>query len=236
MQRSVSFLLLLAFLLPAAFAAPEPTHFTAYYTMSKGSVPIGEVQRSLTPAGSGQFKFESTMHATGLIAAFVKDRISESSLWTFRNEQVRPQIYTYRKSGGKKSRDLKLEFDWQHQLVKNTIAGKEWEMALLPDSQDKLSYQLAIMYDLQRGKTEFKYPIADKMKFRNYYFKVVGHETLATPLGSLPTVKIERVMEGDEKTTVLWCAPGLDFLPVRIEQNEKDGDEFSLMIKSVEGL
>ena len=109
-------------------------------------------------------------------------------------------------------------------------------MALLPDAQDKLSYQLAIMYDLQNGKTEFEYSIADKRKFKNYYFKVVGNEDIATPLGSLQTVKIERVMEKGEKSTVLWCAPSLGFLPVRIEQNEKGGDEFSLMIKSVEGL
>jgi len=236
MRRSVFLLLLLSLLLPAAFATPQPARFTAHYTMSKGSIPLGEVQRLLTPAGNGQFKFESTMQATGLIASFLKDQISESSLWTFQNEQVKPQIYTYRKSGGKKTRELRLEFDWQHQLVKNTVAGKEWEMALLPDAQDKLSYQLAIMYDLQNGKTEFEYPIADKKKFRNYYFKVVGNEDIATPLGSLKTVKIERVMQGDEKSTVLWCAPSLSFLPVRIEQNEKDGAEFSLMIKSVEGL
>lgn len=236
MRRSIFLLLLPGLLLPAVYAAPEPSRFTAHYTMSKGNVSIGEVQRLLTPAGNGQFKFASTMQATGLIAAFLKDHISESSLWMFQNEQVKPQIYTYRKSGGKKTREIRLEFDWQHQLVKNTVAGKEWEMALLPDAQDKLSYQLAIMYDLQNGKTEFEYSIADKRKFKNYYFKVVGNEDIATPLGSLQTVKIERVMEKGEKSTVLWCAPSLGFLPVRIEQNEKGGDEFSLMIKSVEGL
>jgi hypothetical protein len=236
MQRSIFILLLLSFTSTLAFAAPQIPSFTATYTLSKGNITIGNLRRSLAPAEDGNLKFESAMHVTGFVAVFVKDELSESSLWSYRNEQVRPQTYTYSKTGGKKNSQLKFDFDWKNNLVKNTVVGEEWEMSLPPGAQDKISYQLAIMHDLERGKTEFEYPIADKKKFKTYRFKVVVKETLDTPLGTLETIKVERIMASDKKTTVLWCAPGLHYLPVRIEQNEKDGGEFSLLIQSVEGL
>lgn len=235
MKRAIIIPLLFSLVSSLTFAAPIPS-FTANYTLSRGNITIGNLQRSLTAAEDGNFKFESAMRLTGLVAVFIKNELFESSLWSYQNEQIRPQIYTYSKAGGKKDSRLKFDFDWENSLVKNTISGKEWEMPLPADAQDKISYQLAIMHDLARGKTEFEYPIADKKKFKTYRFKVVGNETLDTPLGALETVKVERIMQSDDKTTVLWCAPSLHYLPVRIEQNEKDGEEFSLLIQSVEGL
>lgn len=235
MNRFIS-ALLLALTSAIAVAAPLPSSFTATYTVSRGNIAIGEMQRSLTPVENSQIKFESDMHATGFVAAFVKDELSESTLLSYQAEQIRPQLYTYNKTGGKKTRETRLVFDWKNNIVKNIVAEKEWEMPLQPGAQDKLSYQLAIMQDLAQGKTEFEYPIADKKEFKIYRFKVIGNETLDTPMGSLETFKVQRVMESDEKTTTLWCAPSLQYLPVRIEQNEKSGDEFSLLIQSVKGL
>lgn len=218
-----------------AFADPQVTHFTAEYTMSRGNITIGEVERSLRSAGNGKLSFTSDMHATGFVASFVKDEVSERSLLSYAGTQLKPDSYTYNKSGGKKSRHLNLSFDWAKGLVQNTVAGKEWELPLVEGAQDKLSYQLAIMNDLQRGATELVYPIADKNKFKTYRFKVAGKETLETAMGSLETVRVERIVETDGKSTTLWCAPSLNYLPVRIEQNEK-GDEYSMAIRSVSGL
>lgn len=236
MKPSLIILLLLSFAATLASAAPQLSGFTASYTLSKGTLTVGELQRSLTPLDDGKFKFESAMHVTGLVAVFVKDELSESSVWSYHNEQIRPHTYTYSKTGGKKKAQLKFDFDWENHLLKNTVAGTEWELPLPTGAQDKISYQLAIMRDLALGKTEFEYPIADKKKFKTYRFKVIGKETLDTPLGSLETIKVQRIMESNAKATVLWCAPSLQYLPVRIEQNEKDGDEFSLLIQSVTGF
>lgn len=209
-----------------------PAAFTASYSVSKGNLALGKIQRSLSTAESGHYSFVSVTHPTGLAAAFT-GKIEERSVWSYQDHQIRP--LHYEKTGDKKNRNFNLVFDWQGETVKNTLEGNAWELPLSPGTQDVLSHQLAIMYDLQQGKTELSYLIVDKHKLKTYRFAVTGEEILDTPMGSLPTLKIQRT-DSAEKTTVLWCAPGLDYLPIRIEQAEKGGEPFSMTIISVEGL
>lgn len=212
------------------------TPFTAHYTVSRGNLPLGEVQRVFSRSGGDAYVYTSTMQTSGIAALLVQGRIEERSVGSSNNVQIKPQHYTYLKTGGKKRRELNLQFNWTQGVAQNTVPSETWEFAIPADAQDQLSYQLALMRDLQNGKTELSYPIADKEKLRTYRFKIVGEETLDTPLGPLQTVKLERVTESNDRSTRVWCAPSLNYLPVRIEQTEKDDSEYTLLIKSVEGL
>jgi hypothetical protein len=55
---------------------------------------------------------------------------------------------------------------------------------------------------------------------------VVGKETLELPAGTFETVKILRLRENKKRETLVWCAPALNYLPVRIWQREKDDVEY----------
>jgi hypothetical protein len=209
-----------------------PAMFTASYSVSKGNLALGKIQRALSTAENGHYYFVSVTEPTGLAAAFT-GKIEERSLWSYQDHQIRP--LHYEKAGDKKSRNLNLVFDWPGAIVKNTPEDNVWELPLSPGTQDTLSYQIAIMYDLQQGKTDLSYLVVDKRKLKTYRFALAGEETLNTPLGSLSTLKIQRT-DSAEKITVLWCAPDLDYLPIRIEQSEKGGEPFSMTLISVEGL
>lgn len=219
-----------------AYAAPAPKPFTAYYTVSVGNIAAGEIRRSLSVTEQGQFMYESETKSSGLAALFVKDHIIERSVWRFKNHAPQPLHFQYQKTGGKKERKYTLSFDWTQGVVKDESGADPWQARLDKGAQDRLLYQLTLMYDLQSGRTELAYPLVDGRKLRNYRFQKVAEETLETPLGPLKTVKLSRILESDEKTVTLWCAPSLDYLPVRIEQNEKDGDRFSATLRAVEGL
>jgi hypothetical protein len=227
-------LVLLLLCSAAAYAAPKP--FTAHYTVRVGNIVAGEIRRSLSVTEQGQFVFESETRSSGLAALFVKDHIIERSVWRYDNQTPRPLHFQYQKTGGKKERNYALSFDWAAGVVKDESSADPWQARLDKGTQDRLLYQLTLMYDLQSGRTELAYPLVDGHKLRNYRFQKVAEEILETPLGPLKTVKLSRILESDEKTVTLWCAPSLDYLPVRIEQNEKDGDRFSATIRAVDGL
>ncbi len=230
------FITLLFLCVVPVWAAPAPKPFTAYYTVTVGNINAGEIRRSLSVTEQGQFVFESETKSSGLAALFVKDHIIERSVWRYKNQRPQPLHFQYQKTGGKKERKYALSFDWNTGVVKDESTADPWQAPLDKGAQDRLLYQLTLMYDLQNGRTEFEYPLVDGHKLKNYRFQKVAEEMIETPLGPLKTVKLSRILESDDKTVTLWCAPSLDYLPVRIEQNEKDGDRFSATIRAVEGL
>ena len=101
---------------------------------------------------------------------------------------------------------------------------------------DKLLYQFAIMFDLQAGRKDLEYTIADGGKVKYYDFEPIGNETINTPLGELQSLKFIHHKEGSERSVTLWCAPQLQFLPVKVENDEKDGSRTVAIVKSVKGL
>ena len=101
-------------------------------------------------------------------------------------------------------------------------------------TQDKLLYQITLMIDLMQGREKPQYAIADGGTLKDYDFSVLGEEKIDTPLGKLDTIKLKRI--DDKRHTVIWCAKSLDYLPVRIEQVEKDDANLAMMIREVTGL
>ena len=202
------------------FESPLPM-FDAQYTLKRNGITLGTSSRSLTITQDGAYKYASTTHATGIISWFVRDQIDEYSKWIFND-------------GGSKSRLVNLKFDWQRNIVTNTIDGDPWRMNIPPNAQDKLVYQLAIMYDLANGKKNLDYKIADGGKLKDYAFEIQGEETLNTALGKVKTVRIQRI--GDKRDTTVWCAPQYAYLPMKLEQQDTDGAQLTMQIISVRGI
>ena len=78
------------------------------------------------------------------------------------------------------------------------------------------------------------YTVVDGKQVKNYQFKVVGTETLETPIGQLTTVKVARVRENNARETIFWLSPEHDFLLVQLRQSEPDGSGFELYLQDLE--
>ncbi|MEJ2566029.1 MAG: DUF3108 domain-containing protein [Gammaproteobacteria bacterium] len=217
----------------ATSQSPLPM-FNAEYSLKRNGLTLGVSTRSLSAAGDGTYIYASSTRATGIIAWFVKDHFDEYSKWTLNGKELRPLEYVYNRHGGNKTRHVKLKFDWQHLIVTNTIDGDPWRMSIPPDAQDKLVYQLSIMYDLMKGTKHLEYKIADGGKLKDYEFEIEGEETLDTVLGKIKAVRIQRI--GDKRDTTVWCAPRLSYLPVRLEQQDTDGAKLTMTITSLRGI
>jgi len=213
---------------------PPLRPFEIDYEISRSGLTIITMKRRLLQTGTDEYRFESHSRPTKTISWLIKDRITEHSRWQYQQQHLRPLHYHYQRSGGKKKSRIELDFDWQQGIVNDSERKPVWSKKIPPHTSDKLLYQLQLMLDLQAGKQTFSYTIADSGKLRHYDFKTVGSETLQLPLGRYETIKLYR--NSGPRSTTIWCAPELNYLPIRIEHKEKDGSIMQANATRIKGL
>jgi hypothetical protein len=188
----------------------ELAPYRAEYTVHADGFKVGEMTRSLQQE-DGNWVLENTLHTTGLVALFKKDRLTERSVMGAAGQ---PLEYVYRYSGRNKEVVERLTFDWNDHQAASLRDGRTRYMAIKDGTFDKLAHQVALRRDLARGLTRMAYAVADRSKVETYEFEVVGKERLVTSVGTFDTVKVKK------GTTMLWAAPELDYLVVQIVQKE----------------
>lgn len=229
-------LLASALLAPAGQAATLPD-FEASYILKRGSLRIGSSTIELRTGDDGSYLYESRSWPTRWVGWLLGDRLHESSRGNITAAGLRPDSYHYLLSGGSSERQADLSFDWERNLVSNRVEGSLWKMDIPTGTVDKLASHLGMMLALGQNKDDVTFMVADGGHLKEYRFKVIGHETVEVPAGSFETVKITRLRDTNERTTYVWCAPALNYLPVRIWQRETDAAEYTSDLENFsEGL
>lgn len=209
--------------------------FVANYKLYARGFPIGEGSRRLYQQQDGKWVFEGKTLTTGVLALFRDDNIEEHSIFTLDNGKIQPLEYTYDHAGSKKQKHTHLTFDWQNNKVKSTV-GQTWELPIQNGTLDDQLYQIVLMLDLQQGKRQLSYIVADDDKKTKIYTPTyVGKERVKTGIGELETLRYERLSADKKRRTTLWCAPALHYLPVQVEHLEK-GDVVTMILQTVTGL
>ena len=225
-------LLLATALLATAGQAATLPDFEASYILKRGSLRIGSSAIALRTGDDSSYLYESRSWPTPWVAWLLKDRLHESSRGYITATGLRPDTYHYLRSGGRKEREADLFFDWDRNLVSNRVEGSRWEMDIPTGTIDKLASHLGMMLALQQGKDDVTFMVADGGHLKEYRFKVIGHKTVEVPAGSFETVKITKLRDNKDRVTYVWCAPALNYLPVRIWQRETDAAEYTSELES----
>jgi hypothetical protein len=212
-------------------AADYTAPYTASYTVSNNGTRAGVMTRSLSAGPDGTYVLESQLIATEGLMALIGIKVTERSKWDIKDGEIRPLDYLYRQSG-LSSRKISMEFDWPNKLIHAKVKGEKRELDIVPGMYDNLLYQIAISRDLKAGKQTLDYVVAESGKIKKYHIVQAGHDKLETPLGTLDTIKLEKHNPGSKRQTTLWCAPSLNYLPVRMDHIEKNGEETSAVIRS----
>jgi len=221
---TLSSLLLAALLNNVVNAAPLPD-FSASYELRLASLRIGTSTIRLETGADGGYLYESRSTPSKLASWLFKEKLHETSRGTLGDNGVRPNVYRYQLSGNRDRRE-ELHFNWQSMTVSNVVEGDRWEIDMPGGTLDKLASQLGMMRALARGRTDITFNIADDGEVTQYRFSMIGQETLELPAGTFNTIKITKLRNNKKRETYLWCAPTLNYLPVRIWQREKDGSEY----------
>lgn len=227
-------LMLLANMAPSVSCA-LPDRFSAEYLVQSQGSTVGESRWELAADKNGLYVYEKHSKTAGLLSLFRNQTVTERSEWRYRNGEMQPHAYRYKRFGREKNRDVKISFDWEKRTVRTTVNGDPWQMTLPDGTLDKLIYSLAMMRDLAQGERNLEYTVADGGTLKTYQIEPVGEETIETALGRMHTVKVRRFRNKNKRQTILWCAPAFSFLPVRMEHREKDGT-LVFLIQSAEGF
>ena len=225
-------LLVAAALLTSSLHAATLPDFEAIYAQKFGGLHIGTSTLTLTNGDNGSYLYETRSQPDAWVSWFLKDRLHESSRGVFTDTGIRPESYHYLRAGGSKTREANLSFDWEAMTVINNVADSRWEMDIPVGTLDKLVSQLGVMLALGSGETEMVFDIADGGKLKEYRFKLIGHETLEVPAGKFDTVMITRIQDDTSREILVWCAPALSYLPVRIWRREPDDSKYQSDLES----
>lgn len=217
---------LAALVMTAEVAAAAPAPFEADYTVSRNGKALGDMRSRLTRAGDATLVYRSVTEGRNGLAGLLGVRIEEESHLGVDGSGLRSSAYRYRQEmvARKRERTLRIEADGR---VTETDNDRRWQYTASGAALDRHSVVLAIAARLCEGVSEgvvFDLPVADKGEVEPWRFLVSGRERIDTGKGSVDAIRIERVRKDSERKTVSWHAPEMDFLPVKVEQVEPDGE------------
>ena len=232
MPRLLSFILLLFAPLCSAQANPLFEGFSAEYDVIRNDLNLGVTKRQLIKRDAHTLEFLSHTEPEGLVALLVSDVFVERSMIQLDKSGIRPLEYTYRQSGGKTEKTFEAEFDWsKQQLHRSTSKQPD---PLPADTQDLLSFQLAIVDGLYKGQRHFNFSIVDHRRIQEHKLDYSGTELLPGSQG-LSVLRLDHQSSRKKDRFTFWCAEKFNYLPVMIQKVEHDGDVVLLKLRRFNG-
>lgn len=201
----------------AAAPAYRPQPFTAHYAVHYNGFKVGEIERRLEVQAEGRYMLETTMYTTGLVALFKEDRATERSTWIYRDDVMQPLEYHAEYSGRAKDAKEHVDFDWDQGVATADRRGVVARLPLTAGVLDKLSHQIVLRADIMRGLRQMEYPVIDRNEIMPYHYEVEGEENVVTARGTLRAIRVRK------GTTTFWVAKDLDYLLIKLVQENEDG-------------
>lgn len=218
-----------------ALPAVASTDWQATYSVRQGSIEGGQAVQRYT-AADGRYRLTLDVTPGGVVALFTQETFQDESSGVVDDGGWRPQQYLHVREGGRKQRDYEYRFDWQAGRVAE-VDGDRPPAVLQPGTLDELTYVEALRRALADGKTGLTLPVlyGSDGEIRDYRLETLGEEEISTPAGRFKTIKVQRTQTGGKYTVTLWCAPALDYFPVRIDRHKRGRSQGTLLLKSYRG-
>ena len=222
-MRSWFWLLISLALAPGAPAQPaSPVRLEVAYELTRNGSSVAEITERLEH-GNGSYQLTETWKGRGIYALLGK--ATRTSAGTLDVDGPRPREFTDERSGRDTQR---VWFDWNAKTITRRYKGPARTEALLPGTQDRLSFLFALAYQSRNGQPISMY-IADGRGLSHHVYRHNGRERLTTPAGAFDTLKLLRRNEGSGEVSEIWLSLERN-LPVRIVVTEKDGTRYEHVV------
>jgi hypothetical protein len=222
--------LLVLFLLAGPLAAAQPPQRVHIdFAVTSGSMQLGEGHDFLEHDGT-KYSLVSETKTVGVAALFYKLNIRRESRGSLTASGLRP--LQFEENSSHKPRRA-ADFDWNAGQVKLTDGDKIETVPLSPNTFDPTSLPYAFAF-APSNQESMKVFVADGRRLADYEYRMVGKETLKTPLGELETLHFQKVREADDKRGLeFWLSVDRYFLPVKIRFVEKNGTTVDSTVTSI---
>lgn len=217
-----------------ATAAP-PAPYRAEYEVLRNGAPMGRGTVTLRRDGEGGWTLRSVTRGTEGLAGLAGAKIEEHSRLRWIGDRPESRAYRYRQELLWRTRERNIEFDPARRRIVSRDRRGEHVFAFTPGVLDRQSVMLALARDLAAGQREIlSYIVADRDEFGPERYRVGSEETVQTPAGALPALRVERLRDHPRgRSTTTWFGIEHGFLPVRVLQTEPDGDSFEMRLISL---
>ncbi len=198
---------------------------TANYSFTVEDKYKGTATRTLRKSGN-TWNYNVKARVAGVASA------AQDSTFTIASDNVTPTkaSTTYKLLGI--GRTHKLNFNPSANKVTSNYKGKTTTMNMSQQAFDDLSLEVQIRQDLLNGRFNGNYYMAKKDKIEKTPFKKSGNTKVTVPAGTFDTVRVDRIHDGNSRSTSFWLAPSLDYLPVKVSQIN-DGKKMDLELTNV---
>lgn len=220
------------FLSLSAFANPISPYHAEYDIFRKGE-RHGNAKRHFEINEAGKCKLSYRSDIKWMIFTDEREEVAHFEC----KQTVQPLSYTMAREGTGRDKHYKLEFD----AAKSHIISSQSDYPIAMENHEKvydeISYQYQMRQDLIKGEKTFDYPIVDKKgNKRHYKFEVIGNETITLPFGNVEAVKVKRLYDNDKRQAIVWFAPSMDYLLVRMWKGEKGVEQFDVQLREFKSL
>jgi Protein of unknown function (DUF3108) len=210
---------------PVADGTP-PARIEIEFELMRNGTTMAEVVERLEHA-NGHYQLTETWKGKGIYALL--GRAKRVSAGTLGADGPRPTEYMDERSG----RDTQRVFiDWKANTITRRYKGKTSTEPVPADTQDRLSFLLALTYASRNGQP-VTFHVVDGRGMSHHTYQPAGREKLATRAGEFDAVKMTRRNEGSGDVVEIWLAANRSYLPVRIVILEKDGTRFEHVVTRI---
>lgn len=170
------------------------------------------------------YEFRSVSRFVGLARLLAPRPVEESSEFVYMNGsgEIQPLRYSFRDGTRRGNGNFGIEFDWDRGRATVTTNDLQTETEIPAGALDRGSLQVMLM---ARGRdfVPGQWTLIDEDGLETHELRDDGHEVVETPAGSFEARKLIQRRLGSSRRTLIWLAPDLDYLPVRIER-QTDGE------------
>lgn len=212
-------------------AAAQFKPFRAQYATLRNGSDIGRTTLELRDNGDGSWTLQSETRGTSGLARLAGVHVVETSRFRWQGGHPEALDYDYRQESAFRDRTRHASFDWAKGSVEVRQGEQTFHYAIVPGIIDRQSVTLALASDLMHGATTFQYAVAVKSEVETMRYRRGAVESVQVPAGRFQAQLMLREGEpGADRKRVSrsWFAASLGYLPVRIEQSEKNGDTIVL--------
>jgi len=210
--------------------------YTAEYEVRHKGRRMARAEFGVAADVDGQFVFNSSTKARGVWRLAAPKPAVERSVFNVEAGLVIPSRFDYQDGSRKGEDNYSVEFDAPAREIRIDGAAGAKSLPFEDELLDRGSLQVALMLDLGNCTLPGPYRYIDEDEIRVYRYERLEDVEAETGIGSLETIRFSQQREGSSRNTILWLAPELAYLPVRIEQIRNGEIETVFSLKDVNGL
>ncbi len=215
--------------------ASELAPFEITYDVRLAGLDAGEITVRLEINGD-RLRYTSSVTPRGVLALLFGDTLRISA--RMRREDGRIVAEEYATSYARNpDKDQRYRFEAHGHSVEVLKERRVYFLPTPPGTLDEAGVQLQLTRDARKRNGPWRYVVVSNGKLKRYRFAETGVEMIATALGEIEALRVERarVRDGEDAETDhrYWLSPAHRYLPVRIERLKRGRVTRTMTVKTI---